>query len=195
MGVSADRLILIPTGDTLTTGGIRAEYQQKLDASDGNMSRVNIGISRFEIEGARFQDFGSENATAVSAQISVLPETSVTPAIALGVRDLSDETDGLGMPYDGRSLYLAASKSIPVTGGIPLIFKNVKVHGGIGTGSLHGVFFGVEGKLPLGVRLAGEFDSEKLNAMLSYNVVPTLRVDLGVIRSDTYVGAQFGTKF
>lgn len=190
----ADRLILIPTGETLGTGSIKAEYAANSNG-DGRIYWVNLGVSRLEIEGARFQDFTPDNEDALSAQISILPETTFTPAIALGMRDIGDETKGKGVPYDGQSLYLAVSKSIPVTGGVPLLFQDVVVHGGIGTESLSGVFFGVEGTLPMGVRVMGEYDTNDFNFALSYNLIPTLNVRLSSIKGDIYYGALFSVSF
>ncbi|HUV05657.1 MAG TPA: hypothetical protein VMX94_11195 [Armatimonadota bacterium] len=192
---AADRLVLIPTGRTLSTGGIKAEYAANSDIHDARIYWVNLGVSRVELEGARFEGFGAEDIDAVSAQIAVLPETSFTPAVALGVRDISDETDGRGMPYDGQSFFLAVSKSVPVTGGVPLLFRDVKLHGGIGTGSLSGIFFGVEGTLPMGIRLAGEYDTEDFNFSASYNVVPTIKARVSSMRGDVYYGAVFSTSF
>ena len=191
----ADRLILIPTGKTLTTGGIKAEFATSPDGDNAKVYWVNVGVSRLELEGARFQDFGPEDVDVISAQIAVVPETSFTPAIALGVRDISDETGAEGALYGGRSFYLAASKSVPVTGGVPLLFQDVKIHGGIGTESLSGIFFGIEGTLPAGIRLAGEYDTEDFNFAASYGVVQAVKVRVSSIKGDIYYGALFSTSF
>ena len=191
----ADRLILIPTGTTLTTGGIKGEFAASSERNDAKAYWVNVGMSRFEVEGARFQDFGADDVDAVGVQVSVLPETTFTPAIALGVRDISDETGGKGVLYDGQSFYLAVSKAIPVTGGVPILFKDMKMHGGVGTGSLGGIFFGVEGTLPIGIRLAGEYDTDDFNLAASYSIIPALRVRASSIKRDFYYGVAFATSF
>ncbi|MGB9586780.1 MAG: hypothetical protein ACPL7O_01235 [Armatimonadota bacterium] len=190
----ADRLILIPTGKTLSTGSIKAEYAANSDG-DGKIYWVNLGVSRLEVEGARFQDFTPDTEDALSAQVSVLPETTFTPAIGVGMRDIGDETNDKGVPYDGQSLYLAVSKTIPVTGGVPLLFQDVVLHGGIGTNALSGVFFGVEGTLPMGIRVMGEYDTNDFNFALSYNLIPTLNARLSSIKGDIYYGALFSVSF
>lgn len=192
--VSADRLILIPTGRTLS--GIKGEYLSSTDG-DGKAYWINLGISRFEIEGARFQDFLTDDSVdAISAQVSVIPETSFTPAVAVGVRDIGDETDFSNALYDGTSFYLAASKSIPVTGGVPFLFQDVTVHGGIGTNSLKGLFFGVEGTLPFGLRINGEYDTDDFNYSLEYNIIPPLvKAQIASVKGDMYYGAVFSTSF
>ena len=190
----ADRLILTPTGKTLSTGGIKAEALLKADG-DGQAYWINAGISRFEVEGARFQDFGADDVDSISAQISILPETSFTPAISIGGRDLSDETKDKGALYNGRAFYVAATKSVPVTGGIPIILQDVKVHGGIGTNSLSGLFFGAEGRLFGGINLSAEYDTEDFNFAAAYGIIPTLRAEVASIKGDFFFGAKFSTSF
>ena len=192
--VAANRLITIPTGNTLTTGGIKLEYAANSSNSDQKIYWANVGVSRLEVEGARFAGFGTKQTDAISLQVSVMPETSFTPGVALGVRDISDQTKGNGL-YDGRSYYVAVSKAVPVTGGIPLIFQDVRVHSGIGTGSLSGVFFGIEGRLPMGLNVSGEYDTSDFNYAASYNIVPTIKAKASWIKGDFFYGATFATAF
>lgn len=190
----ASRLILIPTAEGLGTAGVQAEYAARSDG-DGKAMWVNLGVSRFELEGARFEDFEDDSVDAISLQADVLPETSFTPAVAIGTRDIGDDTSGKGTLYDGRSFYAVASKSVPITGGIPVLFQDVKLHGGIGTGSLSGIFFGVEGTLPFGLRLEGEYDTEDFNFALSYKIIPTLQARVSDIKGDVYWGGAFSLTF
>lgn len=192
---NAENLILIPTGKTLSTGGVQAEYLSKF-GEDGKVYFANIGISRLEIQAAKFQDFSNgDDPTAISAQISVLPETTFTPALAIGIRDISNETTSYNSLYGKRSYYIAASKKVPIVGGIPLLFQDVSLHGGIGTDSLSGVFFGIEGVLPMGLHLNAEYDTDDVNVALSYKVIPTLKADVSYIKGDMYYGAMFSTSF
>lgn len=192
---NADRLILIPTGKTLSTGGIKAEYLSKFD-DEGKAYLANIGIMRLEIEAAKFQDFAvGDDPISIGAQISILPETTFTPSLAVGVRDVGNETSQLNSLYGGRSYYVAASKRVPITGGIPLLFQDVTLHGGFGTDSLSGVFFGIEGTLPMGIRINGEYDTEDVNVALQYQIIPTIKADIALIKGDLYYGALFSTSF
>lgn len=189
---SADRLILTPTGNTLGTG-IKAEYAASFNG-DSKVYWAQIGFSKFELEGVRFQD--SDNIDAISAEMEVVPETSFTPSVAFGVRDISNETEGKDALYDGQSLYLAMSKGIPITHGIPLLFQDMKIHGGFGTGgSLSGLFFGVSGKLPMGIGLKAEFDTEDWNFAASYSIIPALKVQASSIKGHIYYGALFSSTF
>ena len=187
--VSADRLIIIPEGTTLTTGAARVEYAGRQSAQ---AYWAAVGILRLEVEGAWFKGFGAGNVNALSAQVGVLPETSFTPAIGLGVRDIGDKTDDQTALYGGRSFYLAASKSVPLSGGQAML-QELKVHVGIGTGSLKGVFFGAETTLPGKVQLAGEYDTETFNFAATYSVVPVVKLRVSSIGGDPYFGALLTT--
>ena len=64
----ADRLILIPTGKTLSTGSIKAEYAANSDG-DGKIYWVNLDVSRLEVEGARLP--GGVRASPLARRIAV----------------------------------------------------------------------------------------------------------------------------
>ena len=200
--VSADRLILIPKGATLTTGQVKGEYQVRATGGGATAYWVNVGLLRLEIEGAWFKGFDTDavsapDTNAVSAQISVLPETSFTPAVALGVRDIGDKTktDAADSLYDGRSFYAAASKGLSfVALGLPFV-SDLKVHAGIGTGSLSGVFFGAEVAVSGRLHLAAEYDTHNVNLAARYNVAPIAQLRVEEIRNDTYFGAALSTAF
>ena len=214
---SADRLILTPSGNTLTTGGLRAEYANNADG-DGIIYWANVGIGRFEIEGARFDDFGGDEMDVFSVQAEVLPETSFAPAIGIGVRNITDESisfddggfmteTGTGVlrisadlgalkSYNERSFYVVATKSLPATGGMPGLIDDLAVSGGVGTGGLSGFFFGAEGNIrPLGVRAAVEYDSEDWNWAVSYGIAAIIRARIYSMGGDMYFGAMLSTAF
>ncbi len=190
---SADRLIITPKGTTLSTGGISAEYADNSDG-DGTIYWVNVGISRFEIEGARFVDFGPDEADVFGLQASVIPETSFTPALAVGCRNIADENGGLLASYNERSFYVSASKAIPVTEGVPGLLGNAAVHGGVGTGGLSGFFFGVDATIvPLGVAAAVEYDTEDWNWAVSYGFAGVINAKITSIKGDLFYGFTFST--
>lgn len=192
--VAADRLILIPEGTTLTTGQVKGEVAIGTEDDSPTVIWGNVGISRLEVEGAWFSNFGPENVQAYGVQVSVLPETSFTPALAVGVRDIGDEASPFNSLYNGRSFYAALSKGIPFSDGIPFL-QDVKFHGGVGTGSLSGVFFGAEAAIPGGIHLAGEYDTEDFNFSAAYGFARIAQLKVYSIRSDFYFGASLSTAF
>ena len=192
---SADRLILIPTGDTFGTGGVKAEYAGNADG-DGRIYWVNVGIGKFEVEGARYAGYGPDDTDVLSAQAQVTPETMFTPALAVGVRNIGEDAKGLSLSSGGRSIYAVSSKTVPITEGIPGLLEGVRVHGGVGIGGeLSGFFFGIEGKIaPLGARALVEYDTEDWNYALAYGI-KMLQGKVSWIKGDVYYGGAFTTSF
>lgn len=195
-GASADRLILIPTGDAFGTGGVKAEYAGNSDG-DGKIYWVNVGVGKFEVEGTRYAGYGPDDTDVLSAQAQITPETMITPALAIGVRDIGEDAKGLGLPGTGeRSIYAVSSKSVPITEGIPGLFEEVRVHAGVGTGGeLSGFFFGIEGNLrALGARAMVEYDTDDWNYALAYGM-KMLQGKVSWIKGDVYYGGAFTTPF
>lgn len=198
-GVSADRVVLIPTGTTLGTAGIKAEYANNSDG-DGTILWANVGISRFEIEGARFMDYGLDDTDVFSVQAAVIPETSFTPALALGIRNIGDEHAGLPEPYpepyNEQSFYAVASKTLPLTESAPGLLGDAVVHGGVGTGGLSGFFFGLEATIvPVGVRASLEYDTDDWNWAVSYGFASIVRAKIYSIKDDIFYGFSLSTGF
>ncbi len=193
-GVYADRLVLMPTGTTLGTGGIKAEYAGNSEG-DGTIILANLGVGRFEVEGARFTDFDDEDSDVFGLQLSVMPETSFTPALAVGVRNIGDEDGALPEAYGEQSFYFAVSKTMPDTEAVPGLLSDIMLHGGVGTGALSGVFFGADAAItPLGLRAAVEYDSEDWNWSVSYGM-GLIRAKLSTIEDDVFLGAVFARAF
>ena len=183
-GAAADRLILIPTGATLGTGEFRAEYA----ASGGqNATWAATGVMRLEVEGAWFSGFAPSSDDAWSAQIAILPETSFTPALGVGVRDIGDGSDKSTGLYDGRSLYAAATKEIEL-GEVTTFVQDLKITAGIGTGSLNGIFFGADAGIAERLRLAAEYDTKDINLAATYGLAPLVNVRVSSIHGDVYYG-------
>jgi len=192
-----DRLILTPTGNLLDQGEVRAEAAfGSPDAPTGLLTAgaservywANIGMGRIEIEGARFEPEGGESLDILSAEVAVLPETLVTPAIGLGVRDITEETT------DGRGYYVAITKTVPLTDVVPFFLHDVKVHAGYGVDGLNGAFGGVQVGLPLKLTLYAEHDSENFNAALSWNIVPLVGLKVYSLDGEVFYGASFKMK-
>ncbi len=193
--VSADRLILIPTAKDVSVAAVKAEYAATVNGSGKNIFWVDGQVSRFGAEVAQFNGFSGDNVTAISGQVSLVKEGYFMPAVALGIRDISDVTNVPGLPYRGRALYAVASKGIPGAGGIPILLQDIRFHGGVGTGSLGGLFFGAEGTLPLGVHVSGEYDTKNINFAVSKSILPALSVQLTSLNQDLYYGATFSSSF
>ena len=71
----------------------------------------------------------------------------------------------------------------------------MKLHAGVGTGSLSGLFFGVEASVSDKVHLAGEYDTEGVNLAASYDLLRAVKVKVSSIKSDVYFGAAASLSF
>jgi hypothetical protein len=178
----ADRLIWIPTA---YTSGLQGEY---LGEADGNRGLLTgqFGIGRqFELLARHYKDFSADDETEVGGQWQVLPEGFATPAVAVGVWDVADEGD------QGRRFFGVISKSVPIVNKLPLGVRDIKVHAGVGSNRLSGVFLGGQVGFPFGLRLYGEYDARDFNAGLSWNPILPLRLKLESWDGDFFLGAQF----
>jgi hypothetical protein len=189
--VHADRLIVIPTGITLNSGAVKAEAAWR--SSDGDdifvpkdadqINWLNIGISRFEIDARRLVRSDGMDKDTVGFEASILPETMLTPAIGIGVRDVSNELE--------RGYYLAVSKTVPLTNKLPLPIHDVKIHGGLGLkGELEGLFIGAEAGLPMGLKISAELVDSKLNASLGWSPISKITLKGYSLDGEFFYGAD-----
>jgi hypothetical protein len=179
----ADKLVWIPTADI---SKLAAEYMKEA-GEDLNLITAQIGFGRgFELLGRRYQDVpGEDDSTEVGGQLQVLPEGFATPGLSIGAWDVADEGP------QGRRLFAVLTKTVPVIDWLPLWVKNVKVHGGLGTGDLAGVFLGAQASIPFGLTLVAEFDSDDTNFGLWWSPIKPLRLKAESWGGDTFLGLQF----
>lgn len=189
----ADRLITIPTGNTLAKASVKAEAISGF--SDGTTTLVpfgevyraywvNVGLGNVEIEGTRYVERGGDHKDCFSAELGILPETIITPAIGFGVRDIGNEIE--------RGVYLAVSKTLPLSDKIPMMpVRNIKVHGGYGIDGLNGIFLGAQADLPMHLTLSVEEVDSKFNASLAWNVIPKLSLKFYSLDGEFFYGASF----
>lgn len=208
--VSADRVIFAPTGIVLGGGEIRGEAATSPSNDDSKIYWLGMGLQRLEINVMRF-DFkteapeaeethqvgtigrsffdidgiNSDDLNVVGAELSVIPETTLTPGIGIGVWDVTGETP------DGRGYYLAISKMLPLTGSLPSPIRDVKVHAGFGIDGIDGFFAGAEATIPLGIRLSAEYFKEDVNFSVGWGIIPGLQVKAYILDGETYYGLMF----
>lgn len=174
-------LINTPSADVVREGGFSLGYDrlQQGDALNFNlgiMRNVEIGISSFDPErGARLN--------RLNAKWNMIPETVVTPGLAVGVEDINDRGQ--------RSAYIVGSKALPL---------GFRVHYGLGDGRYNGVFGGIEKTInPLGVltgsntfpatTLIAEYDGDDFNVGARLALASGVKIDAGwQDMKDFYIG-------
>ncbi|HWR56406.1 MAG TPA: YjbH domain-containing protein [Negativicutes bacterium] len=174
-------LINTPSADVVQNEDFSLGYNhlkqgEVLNFNIGIMKNVEMGISSFDPEAGSRQN-------RLNAKWNVIPETVVTPGLAVGVEDISDRGQ--------RSAYIVGSKALPL---------GVRVHYGLGDGRYDGVFGGIEKTInPLGVltgdnafpatTLIAEYDGDDFNVGARLSLVSGVKIDAGwQDMKDFYVG-------
>lgn len=177
-------LIDTPTADTLRTGGFSLGYYDLKGAKTGSFI---VGVApRWEIGVAGFRpDAGGSTDSQVNAKLSLLPETVITPGLAVGVEDIAGQRE--------RSSYVVATKGLPF---------GFRLNAGVGNGRYDGVFAGLEKTInPVGFLTGGntfpattliaEYDGHTMNYGARVSIIPGLKLDAGWRDHDFYVGASY----
>lgn len=208
--VSADRIIFAPTGTVLSAGEVKAEAATSPSNDNSKVYWLGLGLQKFEVNAIRLDikndnpivatslkssgraliDFDNptdEDLDIVNAQLSLVPETTLTPAVSIGAWDLTDKTAG------GIGYFLAFSKAVPLTKELPLPVSDVKVHAGFGVSGIEDFFGGAEASLPLGIRVSAEYFQKDLNYAIGWGPVSGLQLKAYILDGETFYGLKFSS--
>lgn len=179
----ATGMINTPSADTLRTGQFSLGYY---NLKNGGVGTFNANIlSNLEIGVSGFRYDGQENKNYLNAKFALLPETVLTPGVAIGAEDISNRGE--------RSLYAVVSKALPL---------GFRLHAGVGNGRFNGGFASIEKIInPLSIitgnnvfpatTLIAEYDGKNMNYGARLAIVPGLKLDAGVRNHDGYIGISF----
>lgn len=182
----ADRNILTPTGDTLGTGRFRLEAVVEADETDNRVIWAAVGLPRFEVEGQRTETGAGLKEDTINVQAALLPQTTLTPAVGIGILDATDEID--------RGLYVAVSKNVPFSDLLPLPVRDIRLTAGLGSGPISGLFAGAEATV-MGFRLQTEFDGDDFNLAVGFPFLGVATAKALWIKDDFYLGVEFRPRF
>jgi hypothetical protein len=178
----ADKLIWIPTAGISHLGQV--EYMTEADGKRGVLTG-QVGLAKqFELLVRHYRNFSPSDKTEVGGQFTILPEGFATPGIAIGVWDVANDGPR------GRRVFGVISKSLPVVNKLPVGFHDIKVHAGIGSNQLSGIFLGGEAGFPFGFGVLAEYDSRHVNAGLSWSPISLIRLKAESWGGKVFVGAQ-----
>lgn len=175
-------LINTPSSDVMQPGDFSLGYYH-LD--EGGVGIFNISPAKnLEVGAAGFRWDDRDNSTYLNAKLGLVPETVLTPGLAVGVLDATDE--------DERSMYAVASKALPL---------GFRIHAGYGDGRYDGVFAAVEKTInPLSIitgnstfpatTLIAEYDGEQMNYGARLSLVSGVKIDAGWRDHNFYAGAS-----
>lgn len=173
-------LINTPTADVLRDGQFSLGYYNVNEGSAGSFNlnlakNLEIGITRYNY------DHGSDK-TLLNAKWSILPETVISPGLAVGVEDIGNERD--------RTAYVVASKALPL---------GFRIHAGVGGGRYDGGFAALEKTInPISIvtgsnafpatTLIAEYDGKNMNYGARLAIIPGLKLDAGWRDHKGYAG-------
>lgn len=179
----ANNLLLIPTGNTLSTGQFRAEAALSPDNTAGRYYWFGTGLQQLEVNLIRYEKHSGEDENLIGLQWSFLPETMLTPGISFGARDIAMQS------AEGIGVYAAISKHLPI-GKMSPVLKDLSVTAGIGAAGIRGPFFGFEASLPYRLFAEGEYDSRDFNGAVGWQPSEHFRLKAYAIRREFYLGAE-----
>lgn len=171
-----------PSADVMREGQFALGYY-RLD-KDNHVGVFTMGLApRLEVGVAGFHYDRQDSQTKFNAKWSVLPESVMTPGLAIGVEDLGAQEE--------RSAYIAASKALPL---------GFRIHAGVGNGRFDGGFAALEKTInPLmtgsnlfpATTLIAEYDGHHMNYGARLALLPGLKLDAGWRNKDSYIGLTF----
>lgn len=185
----AERIVLAPGGFVLNPGTATVEYVRQGSQPHDYLGWVTIGVPQqdlgLELEVERLE-LGGWRRTAVSAQYSLTGNalSDIAPAISVGVRDLGNSG------REGRAFYGSLVKTFGMSRAQERVLRDWKLHLGVGTSHLDGVYAGVEGRLAIGVNAAVEYARRKWNASATVPVGKHFSVKAYSLDGTFFYGAE-----
>lgn len=179
-------LMLTPTADTVKTAGFDfGAVFLDLDNNDTTFVSANLGLmDSLEIGAALVSPDHGDSEGIINAKYALLNETAAVPGVAIGFSDLTDQIDS--------TPYIVASKSFQVAG----LTWAPRLHVGVGSGKLDGLFFGASAPVNDQLQLMAEYDTDNLNFGLQYAATNTMRLHLGLIDGDNLsLGMSYNVGF
>jgi hypothetical protein len=169
-----------PSADVLRPGQASIAYYK---LSEGNDIAFGVNIAKnIELSGAKQEYKNAVAETDLNLKYGVLHEGILTPGVAVGIEDITNQKE--------RTVYAVMSKGLPL---------GLRVHAGIGNGRYDGLFFAVEKKLiPMSIggvfpdtSLIIENNGHAMNYGLRMSIAAGLKLDAGWRDNASYVGFTY----
>jgi hypothetical protein len=183
----ADRLILSPEGNALPPQGGKMEFALSADRSEQNLSWLQFATYEgveLEIERAALNS-GAKARYALDVQYPLTSDLGNIPAISVGVRDL------FGTGLENHSLYLAASRTLPLSDRQLRLLREVRLNVGVGTDRMDGLFAGVQMRLVSGISLYAEYYRQRPNFAIGLTLARGLQAKVYSLDGTIQYGLMF----
>lgn len=190
----ADRNILAPRALITPSESPRLEGLFQGNKTGNYLSWANVGFDGkligLELEAERFE-LGRRRSESLSLQYSLTGNafTDLAPAIAVGVRDV------FRTGRDKQAIFGVATKSFGLSRAQEQILRDFKVHLGVGTSTLGGLFGGIQGKFRAGFTIQAEIVSTRINTSISLPLpLRGLQAKAASLNGAVFYGAEFKFK-
>jgi len=167
-----------------------ASFDLELPAGNKPMSeaRASFGSDLLEIEIVEMEK-PAMAAGALNIETQIVPETSQFPALAVGVRDIGNNTYGYAASgYFGRGFYAVGGRAPIQFAAANYPLKNLAYTLGCGVCGIAGPFGSASADLPLRLRWTLEWDSRNLNESLALRLTNYASLQYERQASDNFFG-------
>ena len=184
MSAHADRIVLAPTGTTLSESSIKTEVLGGPYKSNYSWLTVS-SADGIEVEFSRYESsLDSRKRWGVNVEYP-LPTLSGLPALSIGAQDIT------GTAREHGAFYLAASQKLPLSSRQKRVIKRLTLTAGAGSGTIGGAFVGVEAGLPRRLFLDAEMYRRRFNFGAGFVTLKNLRVKAECVGGSMYYGASY----
>lgn len=181
--VRADRLITIPTAPSLGVGQTKVEVLHADSRGGETRYWANVGLPMGIEVSVDGESTEIHSDMGFGIQYTVLPDTGFTPAVGIGVTDVTSRTD------TGRGFYLASSFQLPYLPENSLV-RDIKLFAGVGEGRYAGVFLGTELGLSYNMTVRCEYDSRNWNTALDWRAFKGVSVTVANMNDQLNYGVR-----
>ncbi|MGC8666577.1 MAG: hypothetical protein ACP5VE_00475 [Chthonomonadales bacterium] len=185
----ADRAILSPRGFILSPGDVQFEYAGRTTDGHSNVQWLQVSMPGsdlgLELELERRQASGrSRSSFNLEYTLTGNALSDIAPVIAVGARDL------INSDVEGRSAYLALSKTIGLSLAQSRVVSDLKVHAGYGSGRMDGLFASGELRFRLGFTVSAEYFQQRWNMEVAVPASKYLKLRAYTLNGAVYYGAS-----
>ncbi len=184
-GAHADRVVLAPTGSTLTELSIKSELMISSTAGTDRSWFTYASSDGIELELNRLES-PAERKKQWSANLEYpLPTLQNLPAISVGIRDMT------GTGAEHGAFYLAASRNVPLSSLQHRFLRSAEISLGAGTGPIGGGYIGLSSRLRTGLQLSAEVFERRPNFSAGLPVMKGLQLKAYSLNGHLFYGASY----
>jgi aminotransferase len=185
--VKADRVVFSPDASPLPPDSYKLDYWIKPERRNSSFAWAQYSTPEgMELEFNRVDlAFDRRNRYAFNVQYPMLQDLGATPALSVGVRDLTQTG------VERTSFYFSVGKTVPLSDRQARLVRELRWSLGAGTGHFNGAFMGVQLKFRSGLTLAAELMRYRPNIALGLPLVRNLQARAYSLNGDIFYGLTY----